>query len=157
VDYLFIFLKPLRIPVKGFIRAGILCAVLAGCNTFDFQISQECGEFANEIQGTVRDGTTRQPITDAEVVVRSRGVGNCPNSRPIDEVRIVTDELGNFFQSVFIFSDDQLEVEVSAPGCDTFTREDVTYRDFVSSGGTFQGMLVELNCGGPAAAPTSTP
>ena len=149
MSYLIFFARCLRVPATALlVRVSLLCVLLAGCNTFGFQISQECGEFANEIQGSVRDDFTRLPIAGAEVVVRSRGIGNCPNSRPIDEVRLVTDELGNFFHSIFIFADDQLEIEVTAPGCEPFTREDVTYRDFVSTAGGLQGMLVELTCDG---------
>jgi hypothetical protein len=109
----------------------ILAVAAFGCSAAQFMPSQDCGAFADvSVNGIVQNGQG-VPISGAEVVLLSKKELHCPNSVPIDDVHMTTDDQGRFtFILPVLTQDDTLEMTVEASGYSSYTNNYVTYEDF---------------------------
>jgi hypothetical protein len=91
----------------------------------------DCGAIQNlRIWGVVMDDFG-QPIQDATVTVNSLKLNKCLNSIPISDIRLTTNEKGEFDTLVPIISqDDLLKFEVDSAGYSNYVYDQITYTHF---------------------------
>lgn len=106
----------------------LLC-VLAACSSFLPQ--PDCGAIQNlRIWGVVLD-VNNQPIQNATVMIESHKLNKCLNSVPISDIKLTSNEKGEFDTTVpMISQDDLLRFEVDAEGYSKYVYDQVTYTYF---------------------------
>jgi len=92
--------------------------------------SQDCGSFTDVSVNGVVQNEQGVPIPNADFVLLSKGELYCPNSVPIDDVHVTTDEDGRFsFILPFLAQDDTLEIAVVASEYEPYANYYLTYVD----------------------------
>jgi hypothetical protein len=78
---------------------------------------QDCGVVASvNVQGLVVDADNN-PVSEAKISIVSQGTFQCPNSTPITDIDLVTDENGEFSHIILVIAeDDTVSIKVEAEG-----------------------------------------
>ncbi len=114
----------------------ILAPIVATCGICSLLRTMpvpDCGVATNVGVTGIVSNQDQKPIAGAEILIRSKQQTSCPNSVPIDDLLLITDQDGSFNGIIpHIAEDDILEVIVSADGYVTGHLSYVTYVDFES-------------------------
>jgi hypothetical protein len=117
----------LKRKIRGFALACILVGIaLFVCSAVSstihhYQIEVRCStpDFVGFIQGVILDVETRQPISNAEVVITntSREKSLCSDIACLSEEHLLADENGIFIARSSLHPDQTLNIFISAEGC----------------------------------------
>lgn len=113
------------------ILVPIIIATFGICPSFGAMPVPDCGIATNvEVTGTVSD-LNQNSIPGAEIVIRSEQRTGCPNTQPIDDLLLTTDQNGKFSGIIsYVAEDDILEMTVSADGYVSEHFNSITYVRF---------------------------